>query len=202
MIHHNLETNCIQFLSLLHHITREENEFSHYLLHWNLLNLVMHNFYMGSIERKKQTLESWAFKLNRSKPEHIERKFSKRRIKDYSIVTIDGRELSISNQFRHLGFIIKRKWTSIVMSTIEFKLLGSNGGTQRKFYVIIIIVLNIPDMTDISPQYIIFWIRWDSTLRKGSYRFMCISGNICNIAQFYDPNISANIVHFSIKFMT
>jgi len=59
------------------------------------------------LELWRQNLESRSFKLSRGKTEYMERKFSKQRIRDYSIVTLDRQEISTSSQFKYLGYIIQ-----------------------------------------------------------------------------------------------
>ena len=44
----------------------------------------------AKLELWKQTLESLGFRLSRTKIEYIECKFSKKGIRDYSIVRLDG----------------------------------------------------------------------------------------------------------------
>ena len=56
----------------------------------------------------RQTLESRDFKLSRSKMEYMECKFSKQRIRDYSIVVLNWQEIPMTSQFRYLGFIIQK----------------------------------------------------------------------------------------------
>ena len=38
----------------------------------------------------------------------MECKFSKQRIRDYSIVTLDGQEIPISSHFKYLGSVIQK----------------------------------------------------------------------------------------------
>jgi len=44
----------------------------------------------AKLEIWRQTLESRCFRLSRVKTEYVECKFSRQRIRDYSIVTLDG----------------------------------------------------------------------------------------------------------------
>jgi len=60
----------------------------------------------AKLELWSQTLESRGFKLSRSKTEYMECKFNKQRIRDYSIVTVYGQEIPMSNHFKYLGSII------------------------------------------------------------------------------------------------
>ena len=63
----------------------------------------------AKLELWRQTLESRGFRLNRTKTEYIECKFSKQKIRDYSIETLDGQEILISsNNFKYLGSIIQK----------------------------------------------------------------------------------------------
>ena len=59
------------------------------------------------LELWRQTLESRGFKL-RSKTKYMECKFSKQRIRDYSIMTLDGQEIPMSSHFKYLGSIIQK----------------------------------------------------------------------------------------------
>ena len=62
----------------------------------------------AKLELWGQTLESRGFRLSRAKTEYIKCKFSKRRIRDYNIVTLDGKGISMSSHFKYLGFIIQK----------------------------------------------------------------------------------------------
>ena len=55
-----------------------------------------------------QTLESRGFRLSRAKIEYMECKFSKQRIRDYSIVRLDGQEIPMSSHFKYLSSIIQK----------------------------------------------------------------------------------------------
>jgi len=62
------------------------------------------------LELWRQALESRDFKLSKAKIEYMECKFSKHRTQDYSIVTLDGKEISINSHFRYLGFYYPKGW--------------------------------------------------------------------------------------------
>ena len=78
----------------------------------------------AKLELWRQTLESRDFKLNKTKTEYIECKFSKQGIRDYSIVTLDGQEILMSSHFKYLILLSKRMGRLIVMSTIGSKPAG------------------------------------------------------------------------------
>ena len=63
----------------------------------------------AKLELWRQTLESQGFRLSRTKTEYIECKFSKQRIRDYSIVTLDGQEIPMSSHFI-LWFYYPKRW--------------------------------------------------------------------------------------------
>lgn len=60
------------------------------------------------LELWRLTLESRDLKLIRSKTNYTRCKFGKYRIQDYSIASLDGRAIPMSNQFRYLDFIIQK----------------------------------------------------------------------------------------------
>ena len=62
----------------------------------------------AKLERRRQTLESRGFKLSRAKTEYMKYKFSKHKIRDYSIVTLDRQGIPISSYFKYLGSIIQK----------------------------------------------------------------------------------------------
>ena len=80
----------------------------------------------AKLELWRQTLESRGFKLSRTKTECMECTFSKQRIRDYSIMTLDDQEIPMSNHFKYLGSIIQKDGE--VMSTVGFKPAGLNRG--------------------------------------------------------------------------
>ena len=55
----------------------------------------------------KANSESRDFKLSRAKTEYMKCKFSRQGIRDYSIVTLDGKEIPISSHFKYLSSIIQ-----------------------------------------------------------------------------------------------
>ena len=59
------------------------------------------------LELWRQTLESRGFKLSRAKTEYM-KCFSKKKIRDYSIVRLDGQEIQMSSHFKYLGSIIQK----------------------------------------------------------------------------------------------
>ena len=62
----------------------------------------------AKLELWRQTLESRGIRLSRAKTEYMECKFSKQKIRDYSIVTLDGQEIPMSSHFKYLGSIIQK----------------------------------------------------------------------------------------------
>ena len=52
------------------------------------------------LELWMQTLESQGFRLSRTKAEYMEYKFSKHEIQDYTIMTLNGQEIPMSNYFK------------------------------------------------------------------------------------------------------
>jgi len=60
------------------------------------------------LELWRQTLESQGFRLSRAKTEYMECKFSKQRIRNYSIMRLDGQEIPMSSHFKYLGSIIQK----------------------------------------------------------------------------------------------
>ena len=61
----------------------------------------------AKLELWRQTLESQGFKLSRAKPEYMECKFNKQRIRDYSILMLDEQGIPMSNHFKYLNSIIQ-----------------------------------------------------------------------------------------------
>ena len=61
------------------------------------------------LELWRQTLESQGFRLSKTKTEYMECRFSKQGIRDYSIVTLDGQEMPMSNHFKYLSSIIQKE---------------------------------------------------------------------------------------------
>ena len=55
-----------------------------------------------------RTLKSQGFRLSKAKTEYMECKFSKQKIRDYSIMRLDGQEIPMSNHFKYLGSIIQK----------------------------------------------------------------------------------------------
>ena len=68
----------------------------------------------------------------------MESKFSKQKIQDYSIVTLDGQEIPMSSHFKYLGSIIQKDGEIIVMSIKDPSRLVEIEERNRKFYVIVI----------------------------------------------------------------
>ena len=62
----------------------------------------------AKLELWRQTLESRGFRLSRAKTKYMECKFSKQRIRDYTIVRLDGQEIPMSSHFKYLGSIIQK----------------------------------------------------------------------------------------------
>ena len=60
------------------------------------------------LELWRQTLESRGFRLSRAKIKYIECKFSKKGIRDYSIVRLNAQEIPMSSHFKYLGSIIQK----------------------------------------------------------------------------------------------
>ena len=64
----------------------------------------------AKVEVWRQTLKSRGFRLSKAKTEYMECKFIKQRIRDHSIVRLDGQEIPMSSHFKYLGSIIKKRW--------------------------------------------------------------------------------------------
>ena len=62
----------------------------------------------AKLELWRHSLKSQGFRLNRVKIEYMECKFSKKGIRDHSIVRLDGQEIPMSNLFKYLGTIIQK----------------------------------------------------------------------------------------------
>lgn len=56
----------------------------------------------------RPTLKCEDFRLTKSQTEHMKCKFTKWRILDYKIVTLEGLEIPMNNQFRYLSSIKKK----------------------------------------------------------------------------------------------
>lgn len=70
-----------------------------------------------------QTLGSQGFELSRSKTKNIECKFSKWMTREYSIMTLNEKEIQMNNLFMYLGYIIQIIERSIVIANTETKLV-------------------------------------------------------------------------------
>ena len=57
------------------------------------------------LELWRQTLEAWGFRLSRSKIEHMECKFRKRKNNEQGVITLDGQKILI---MEYLGSVIEK----------------------------------------------------------------------------------------------
>jgi len=88
----------------------------------------------AKLELWRQTLESQGFKLSRAKPEYMECKFNKQRIRDYSILMLDEQGIPMSNHFKYLNSIIQKDGDSNSDVNHRIQAGGWNRGVQQEFY--------------------------------------------------------------------
>lgn len=67
-------------------------------------------------------------------------------------------------------------------------------GKQTQAFSFMAIVQNSPDMADMSPQYIVFWVSRSDTLKKGVISFSTHIARQLQCCLMYGSDISANMV--------
>jgi len=78
---------------------------------------------IAKLELWRQTLESRGFRLSRTKTEYMMCKFSKQKIRDYSIVTLDGQEIPMNSHFKYLSSIIQKD--GVINSDVNHRIQAS-----------------------------------------------------------------------------